>query len=234
MIDAGEAVVFQLARAGQSNPAHVFLTHLHNDHTAGLFSLATFGRGITVYGPPRTSAFVSAIAAAIAFNTEIRTAENPGRGGGGPGFTGQDVQPGVVYKDQNVLVEAIENTHFHITSEPASRNKSYSYKVRTPDRVFVFTGDTGWSDPLVKFASGADVLVSEMISSADWAAVTDANRFHTHEEHLSPTMVGKLAGGAKVKLVIVTHTRPRLPEDMAEIRRQCGCVAVMGEDLMRF
>lgn len=255
LIDAGQAVVYQMARAGvQGQVPHVFLTHLHNDHTGGLFALVTFrGANLTVYGPPRTDEFVATLVAANQFNLEIRNAENEqgtsgggqanagraggaaagGRGGGAPArqAIGKVVQPGVVYSDANVTVEAIENSHFNITSTPANRNKSYAYKVRTPDRVFVFTGDTGWSEALVKFAAGADILVAEMVSPTELGPNPN---FHMTDEHLSPTQVGRLATAAKVKTVIASHVRPSLADDLAEIRRNFNGVAVIGEDFMKF
>jgi ribonuclease BN (tRNA processing enzyme) len=235
LVDAGEAVVHQIARSGAGSISVVFLTHLHNDHTAGLFSLMSLGRGnLTIFGPPRTSAFVNALNEALAFNAEIRDAEliqGTNANVAPRQIAGKDIVSGVVYMDQNVTVEAIENTHFHITGSPANRNKSYSFKVRTPDRVFVFTGDTGWSDELVRFAAGADVLLSEMVSPTELGPNPN---YHMTDEHLSPTQVGRLAAAAKVKMVIASHVRPSLAGDLAEIRRQFSGAAVIGEDLMKF
>ncbi len=235
LIDAGEAVVHQLARAGAGKVSFVFMTHLHNDHTPGLFSLISLAQGdMTIIGPPRTSALVDSLKQALAVNAEIRKAELiQGTNHDIPvrNITAKDVMPGVVYTDSNITVEAIENTHYHITAPPANRNKSYSYKVRTPDRVIVFTGDTGWSDALVKFAQGADILVSEMVSPTELGPNPN---YHMVDEHLSPTQVGRLATAAKVKMVIASHVRKSLAEDLAEIRRHFSGAAVIGEDLMKF
>jgi len=239
LIDAGEAVSFQFARAGHTGSIpQVFLTHLHSDHTAGLLGLVAFRRSnMTVYGPPRTDDFIAALVAADQFNAEIRDAGRAQGTSSGRNTSqeravvGKVVQPGPVYRDDNISVDAIENTHYTFGTTPASRNKSYSYRVRTPDRVFVFTGDTGWSDALVQFASGADVLVAEMVSPTELGPNPD---FHMTREHLSPTEVGRLAAAAKVKMVIASHVRPSLAEDLAEIRRHFGGGAIIGEDLMKF
>jgi ribonuclease BN (tRNA processing enzyme) len=43
---------------------------------------------------------------------------------------------------------------------PASASeKSYSYRFETPDRVIVFTGDTGPSDAVTELARGADLPI---------------------------------------------------------------------------
>jgi ribonuclease BN (tRNA processing enzyme) len=58
-------------------------------------------------------------------------------------------------------VTAVENTHFHFHEMgPASASeKSYSYRFETPDRVIVFTGDTGPSDAVTELARGADLPI---------------------------------------------------------------------------
>jgi len=83
--------------------------------------------------------------------------------------TGQDVVVGVIYKDANIKVVAVENTHFgfHKKSSASSRFKSYSYRFETPDRVIVFTGDTGPSEAITKLSNNADILVSEVNSVED-------------------------------------------------------------------
>ena len=84
-------------------------------------------------------------------------------------FFGHDVGTGLVYQDANIKVTAVENTHFHHhPGSPAyGRHKSYSYRFETPDRVIVFTGDTGPSDAVTALAKDADILVSEVVSVED-------------------------------------------------------------------
>jgi hypothetical protein len=60
---------------------------------------------------------------------------------------GHDVGAGLIYQDINIKVSAVQNSHFDFHKGPASgKHKSYSYRFETPDRVIVFTGDTGASD----------------------------------------------------------------------------------------
>ena len=77
-------------------------------------------------------------------------------------FFGHDVGTGMVYQDANIKVTAVENSHFHFPEgTPAyGKYKSYSYRFETPDRVIVFTGDTGASDAVTELAKGADILVT--------------------------------------------------------------------------
>jgi ribonuclease BN (tRNA processing enzyme) len=150
-------------------------------------------------------------------------------------FKARDVQPGLVFSDENVKVTAKENAHFHFTAgSTASPNKSYAYRFQTPHKVVVFTGDTGQDPGLAKFAEGADILVCEMVSPGVLKGVPEAGRYHMVEEHLSPTQVGQLARDAKVKLLVLSHLVGADPGDVDEIKKWYSGTVVVGEDLQTF
>jgi ribonuclease BN (tRNA processing enzyme) len=241
LVDAGIGTSRRLAEAGVplTSLTEIFITHQHNDHTAGLVGLMALYLGrrpLEIIGPPRTADFVAAALPLMQLNWEIRAEE-----GGAPVaqmaglYKGRDVQPGLVYADDTVRVTALENTHFQFApGSRASPNKSYAYRFQTPHKVVVFTGDTGAQPALAKFAEGADILVSEMVSPAVLKNVTEANRFHMVHEHLSPTEVGQLARDAKVKMLVLSHLVGAAPEDLAEIRKWYPGQVVLGEDLQTF
>lgn len=243
LVDAGGGVAEQLARAGVPvrDIGQVFLTHLHDDHTAGLPALMTDALmtrtdGMTVYGPPQTNRLVDAAIALLDVNADIRIAESNGRiRAPATPFDSVEVGAGVVYQDARVTVTAVENTHYSLTSdERVNRTKSYALRFDTPDRSIVFTGDTGPSAAVEKLARGADTLVAEMVSEKDIASVPEFVRAHMLNEHLSATEVGRLAAAAGVATVIVSHVREPSREDAEEIARHFDGRVVIGEDLQRF
>lgn len=73
MIDAGDGATEQLAKAGMplASLEVLVLTHLHFDHTGGLFAVMTerYRTGapgvLTIYGPPGTEAMVEDLLAAM-------------------------------------------------------------------------------------------------------------------------------------------------------------------------
>lgn len=73
LVDAGDGVVDQLAKAG-INPVplkSIIITHIHADHVGGLFALLTrryqlMDPPVTIYGPPGTRAMVDGLVAAMA------------------------------------------------------------------------------------------------------------------------------------------------------------------------
>jgi ribonuclease BN (tRNA processing enzyme) len=263
VVDAGDGVTRRLAKTGinMREIGTVFLTHLHDDHTAGLGTLMSEvwdlnrTQPINVYGPPDTEALVHAAIQYFTESSEIRIADGGRSIPISQVFFGHDVGTGVVYQDANVKVTAIENTHyaFHNNGSGDEKHKSYSYRFQTSDRAIVFTGDTGLFDGLIDLAKGADLLVSEansvearkaiLIKSGQWQAMTDAEQARIMQQasrgHLSPDDVGKLAAGAQVKAVVLTHLTS-LPEGddysswAADVKKHYAGQVTVAKDLRSF
>lgn len=246
LVDAGEGVSRQLVRAGLKAPDVdvVILTHLHDDHTAGLAGLMTLAyslraQAMKIIGPPRTEALVDATIASLAANAEIRKAENNLSTTPEGVFSTMDVDPGLIYSDESLRVFAVENTHYtvrgRVPQDPlARRNKSYSLRFETPDKVIAFTGDTGPSEAVQALADGADILVAEMVTESDLRKLPPAIAALVRLGHLSPAQVGELAVNANVATVVLSHIGIVSPSDLAEIRAQFSGRIVHGEDLSRF
>jgi ribonuclease BN (tRNA processing enzyme) len=243
LIDAGIGATRRLAEAKTplANLSVVFITHTHNDHTADLPGLlavySSRQHALEIVGPPRTADFVAGVRTILRINEEIRAEQGGASVADAEAmFKARDVQPGLVFSDENVKVTAKENAHFHFTpGSTASPNKSYAYRFQTPHKVIVFTGDTGQDQGLAKFAEGADILVCEMVSPSVLKSVPEAGRYHMVEEHLSPTQVGQLARDAKVKALVLSHlVGATAPADIAEIRKWYSGPVTVGEDLQVF
>src|SRR6516162_1170302 len=170
VVDAGDGAARRIAKAGINvrDIGTIFLTHLHDDHTAGLGTLMSVAwdnqrtQPINVYGPPRTEDLVKAAVQYFSISAEIRIADGGLSVPIDQVFFGHDVRPGLVYEDAKLKVTSAETTHFEFHTGPAAdKYKSYGYRFETPDRVVVFTGDTGPNDALTNLARDADLLVSE-------------------------------------------------------------------------
>jgi ribonuclease BN (tRNA processing enzyme) len=228
LIDAGDGALRRLAQAGIkfNEIGVIFITHPHSDHMAGLGPLLAaernYGRKdpINVYGPPGIETIVAATIQYFTPDAEIRWDDGL-RTSMPEMFRGHDVATGLVYQDANIKVTAAENTHFHLTpANPAyGKYKSYAYRFEMPDKVVVFTGDTGPSQSVEELAKNADILVSEVFVIDDFLEILKKNGTwdamsaerqggvvrHLSEDHLAPAEVGKLASRAKVKRVVLTH-----------------------------
>ncbi len=261
VVDAGDGVARRIAKAGFDvrEVGTVFITHHHDDHTAGLGTLMSVAwdnqrtKPINVYGPPRTEDLVKAAVQYFSISAEIRIADGGRTIPISQLFFGHDVGTGVIYQDANVKVTAIENSHFDFHKGPASgKHKSYSYRFDTPGRVIVFTGDTGPSDALAALAGGADLLVSEansvedrmqlLIKSGQWQLMTPEEQVRIKQQmaegHLSPDAIGKMAARAGVKTVVLTHLTSKPDDDYTlwadEVKKHFSGQVFVAKDLMGF
>jgi ribonuclease BN (tRNA processing enzyme) len=263
VIDAGDGVTEQLAKAGVSlaQVKAVVLSHLHFDHTAGLFGIVSLRwqtsiySPLTIYGPPGTRQLVNgilssmgpAVEAGYAYPGEVHRPFEPG-------ITVVEIRDGANFDLGTTHVTAVKNTHytFPLGSADDARFESLSFRFATPGRVIAYTGDTGVSPAVEKLAKGADLLVSEMIDfdgvvaeirrqspNMPPAAFSGIER-HLRDHHLTPRQVGELARAAGVKKVVVTHlsgpelNRDREREYVRGIRERYAGPAVVARDLQGF
>jgi ribonuclease BN (tRNA processing enzyme) len=261
VVDAGDGVARRIAKAGFNvrDVGTIFITHHHDDHTAGLGTLMSAAwdnqrtKPINVYGPPRTEDLVKAAVQYFTISAEIRIADGGRTIPIEQLFFGHDVGPGLVYQDANIKVTAIENTHFAFHKGPAAgKHKSYSYRFDTPGRVIVFTGDTGPFDGLVEFSRGADLLVAEansieqrmqdLFRSGQWQVMTADEQARIKrqmaEGHLGTENVGKLAAGAGVKSVVLSHLTWKADDDYSswadEVKKHFAGPVAIAKDLKEF
>lgn len=262
VIDAGDGVSRRLARAGVDlrDIGTIFITHHHDDHTAGLATLMSLAwdrqrtKPINVYGPPRTEELVQAAIQYCAISAEIRIADGGRTMPIAQVFCGHDRGIGVIYQDDNIKVTAVENTHFSFhKGAAAGKHKSYSYRFETPDRVIVFTGDTGPSAAVTALALNADLLVTEtsscddrkqaMIEDGRWQAMTAAEQAGIMQQatqgHMSLEAIGKTAAQAQVKTAVLSHLTQRYGATdytpwAEEVKKYFSGTVMIASDLMEF
>jgi ribonuclease BN (tRNA processing enzyme) len=259
LIDAGDGVTRRLAKAGVDirEIGTVFLTHHHVDHAGSLGLLMAIAwtqnrtKPINVYGPPRTEELVKAAVQFHGINADILMAEGSRSVSPAEVFFGHDVGTGVVFQDANIKVTAAETSHFD-WGGAAGKHKAYSYRFETPDRVVVFTGDTGASDAVTELARSADLLVTEtasfedrmqlMIRNGQWQAMTPSQQAATRQQalqgHMTTEIIGKMASRANVKTVVLSHQTYRPDGDYAsraaEVKKYFSGEVLVAKDLMEF
>ena len=261
VIDAGDGVARRIAKAGINvrDIGTIFITHHHDDHTAGLGTLMSVAwdnqrtSPIKVYGPPPTEALVKAVVQYYGISAEIRIADGGRSIPVAQIFNGHDVGTGLIYQDTNIKVSAVQNSHFDFHKGTASgKHKSYSYRFETPDRVIVFTSDTGVSEAVTELAKNADLLVTEtssfeermklMIASGQWQAMTPAEQEgitrQATQGHMTLEDIGKMAAHANVKTVLLSHYLPRADGNympwVSEVKNHFAGQVLVARDLMEF
>jgi ribonuclease Z len=221
----------------------LFLTHLHSDHLNGIVDLwltgwlpPPYGQRKTpfvVFGPAGTKNMGAHLEEAFSPDIRIRMAdENLPRDGAR--FDAKDIVPSVVYEANGVKVTAFEVDHGD-EIKPA-----YGYRIDYRGRSIVLSGDTRYSQNVIKFATGADLLIHEVAMAKPEVAQTEAaKRILAH--HTSPQEAGKIFSTAKPKLAVYSHISAAggagpsapLPADYLAATRETYDGAVeFGVDLM--
>lgn len=264
LVDCGYGTLRALLEAGVSflDISHVFLTHLHDDHSADLVTLMghqwTQGRidPTQVYGPYGTNVLVRAGLQYNSTNTRIRMLDEGRSVRPGGLFTGHDVPatqvPYKMYEDDNITVHSIENTHYPEDFRTKLPYRSLSYRFESRKRSIVFSGDTGYSSNLVTLASAADVLVCEtmdvtgtrrafdaMVADGLYADNAESIWKHIAGTHASTEDAGRIAAEAGVKLLVLNHLIPGSLQDLADdiylrgVRKYFKGKVIIGRDQLR-
>jgi ribonuclease Z len=141
---------------------------------------------------------------------------------------------GVVYEKDGVRVNAFEVDHGD-EIKPA-----YGYRVDYKGRSIVISGDTRFNENVIKYGTGADVLLHE-VAAVHPELLKDQQIGRVMAHHTSPQEAGTVFSRTHPKLAVYTHftllARPPVPavtiaEVLAQTRETYSGPLEAGEDLM--
>jgi ribonuclease Z len=244
LFDAGPGVMRQLRAANLpiTGPTALFLTHLHSDHTLGYPDLVltswVMGRRhrFPDIGPVGIARMTDLLLEAWATDIKIRTEGLEREPPGGEQVTVREIEEeGVVWDSAGVTVTAFRVPHGDFPN-------SFGFRVETPDRVVVISGDTGPSEAVERMATGVDVLIHEVYSSSHLKPEErpggDLWPAYMHSFHTSDEEIGRLAARARPGLVLLTHIilMGGSHDDLLAGVRRGGFAGrvVVGRDLVRY
>ena len=109
-----------------------------------------------------------------------------------------EILEGVIYKDENVKVEAFPVKH-------GSWPNAFGYRFTTPDKVIVISGDTTPSENIIKYSKGADILLHEVYYKESFDEKSEFWKTYHSKNHTSTFELGEIATKSKPGLVIMYH-----------------------------
>ena len=212
IVDFGPGVVRRAAAAQQngvealevSKLTTAFCTHLHSDHTAGyadlIFTPWVLDRNtpLEVFGPPGIQAMTEHILSAYREDVDVRIHGLEPANTEGHKVNVHEIQPGIVYQDENVTVKAFPVHH-------GSWKHAFGFRFETTDRVIVVSGDRTPKIDITKHCQDCDILVHEVYSVKGFESRPPEWQAYHADSHTSSVELGELAARVRPKLVVLIH-----------------------------
>ena len=245
IIDAGNGVARQAALAGLplKNLAHVWITHLHNDHVADAFTLpwlawsGALTTPVTVHGPRGMKQMARDWLRFARVDIETRMADE-GRPDLRKMISVAEVAPGVQLDSAGLKVTAARVEHPPLFD-------SFAYRFDWAGKSVVWSGDTRPCQALIDLARGADFLVQEVmyLPAMERLIASESNapslRAHLLASHTLAEQAGEIAAAAGVKTLVLSHFVPGGDANVTDEMWQAAAAKafpgriIVGRDLMR-
>ena len=234
LFDSGPGTIRQLLKLKVNllDIDDVFYTHLHNDHINDLGAIIwsnNYGMGrktaLNIYGPKGFKKYFKILMEKILKPTKLNYGINvkemwngsiikiPIKNENNKKFliiNKIDKNSMMDKNNKNNAINIKNNKYITIKSIKSEHtDASISYRIEHDNKSIVYSGDTDYSNEIIKISKNADLLILE-------CSLPDNKKA---KGHLTPSLCGKIAAKANVKKSVLTHFYPEA--DKADVKGQC-------------
>jgi ribonuclease Z len=235
LFDTGQGCLDRLNKmdAPVTKISHIFLTHLHSDHMSGLGEVInnTWVQGrispLEIYGPPGTIEVLDGFSQVYKEDVADRIARrgsddmNPDLAHGVSHIvTVEDNEAVIAFEDNGLVIKAFRVDH-------PEWKYSYGYRIEYAGRLIVISGDTRFSQQMIRHGKDADILIHEAFCKPMLDAFKKAMVDLEHdvdpaaidyimETHTSTLDAARVAREAGAEQLVLTHIIPPLENWIAE------------------
>ncbi|RJS91106.1 MBL fold metallo-hydrolase [Salinisphaera sp. Q1T1-3] len=243
VFDLGDGAIRNAIRASQDmgiealSPTRidrVFFTHLHSDHMLDYPALLNTywwrrDHHVEVYGPPGIEAMSQGVYQMLAPDIAARKAGNQpiSDPAGYRANTHAFRDNGVVLAENGVRISAFKVSHGEV--KPA-----FGYRIETPDKTIVLSGDTAYDPHVAAQARDADILIHEAASQAGLSALPAQWQRYHHAAHTPSDAVARIANQARPDKLILVHNLFYGADEkstLTEVRKDYEGDVVLANDL---
>jgi len=186
----------------------LFLTHLHSDHIVGIPDVwltgwipAVYGRRshpFEVFGPDGTKDMMDNLAKAFSWDINTRSKEK-NKVDTGALVIGNDIQETFVWEKNGVKITPFTVRHAEFI------DSALGYRIDYARHSVILSGDTRYSENLIRYAKGADVIIHEVAAASEKSMQSSPLINQILGFHTSPEDAGKVFEQVKPKLAVYSH-----------------------------
>ena len=223
----------------------LFLTHLHSDHIVGIPDVwltgwipAVYGRRelpLQVLGPTGTKDMMDNLVKAFSWDISTRAKEK-NKTDSGALVIAKDIREGVIWENNEIKITPFTVRHSDFI------DSALGYKIEYAGRTLVLSGDTRYSENLIRYSKGADVIIHEVAAANEQTMQTSPLVNQILGFHTSPEEAGKIFEQTKPKLAVYSHivlltAEPSIPpptinEVILRTKKTYSGAVEAGEDLL--
>lgn len=236
LFDVGRGATIRLGQVGiaPSEIDHLFVTHLHSDHITGFADLWLTGwiwqrrQALEVFGPEGVENLVGQIKTAYSKDIAFRQKQTNLRDEG-LGLNVETIREGIIFDNEEVTITAIAVEHGAV-------EEAYAFRFDTAQNSVLISGDTTFSNNLVKHGRNLDLLVHELAVIDPGLLEHNPRLRKVAEYHSSLDQVEKVVEQIQPKQTVLNHLLLIGYDEISvekDIQARFGDDVSLGHDLMK-